>query len=728
MTISQSSTDRPDEDSAVNPFPGTDTKVWTTRFSHALSTATGLPLIITDAIAVGVVRPKRYLPRRNGMYTLRPDCLTHDQATGLLVLEVETHGFIGTPGEFNERIRRSYTSVLRPDADPEQTLPQLTTLDIDGIKVSAMTTTDSVDVNRQSALLEKMERALDETDGERGYRLDEDMQAYGQIEPTLHAVLFRRIRQPGRVRTLVDLTAIRGANRSRARLKSHGLTVSDVIFGLQPETLGLPSHIGDVEKPRIADPAQWVPLFASEMHSAYTDPTHRLYETAQKAAKIAVVPTHIVVGVAAETVPATFHTDVFRPNRTDHRRPPLDYVLGEKSAADLRSLLGELASEGWFDEATRAWLAGEGPDSAAVPGESYLDARDRRDRTLLNIVFPEDRALRAVVRRVLGEPAAHEAQQRHVWQRTRMFSALVSDTYTGRWNPRVLDGLLPASAIKDRISYEGWGTWQEILKDAERQAVQGGPGPEADALLAFLITRGFHWLAEHDLINADRGSVGAQNTIHEAEAEEQAAKKIRRGMANIRNALLAQPARTVALMRELARASEASVKGTATAPRKVDASGNPQDGTGATKAWFDHEFTKESGGRTAQSVRKDNASATDATPPVQPRPTPSQVLLERRLAYFEAHATGLPEAIVRAFESARDLAEAATELGRPGLHGASEDEVDALRDVLMKARNDVNRLKGFTVDFTQGQPDHEDLDTSETEAFLNDAASAPEEE
>jgi hypothetical protein len=255
VSTTLSSIEGPNEGSASNPFPGADTKDWTAKFSQALSAATGLPLIITDSIAVGVVKPKRYLPLRNGVRVLRPECLSQDQATGLLTLEVEMHGFMGTPGEFNERIRRSFTSVLRPDADPKRTLPQLTTLDIDGKYVSAMTTTDSVNVDRQSALLEVMEQALDDADGERGYRLDEDMQAYGQIEPTLHAVLFRRIRQPGHVRTLVDLTAIRGANRSRARLKSHGLTVSDVVFGLQPETLGLSSDIGGIERPRIADPS-----------------------------------------------------------------------------------------------------------------------------------------------------------------------------------------------------------------------------------------------------------------------------------------------------------------------------------------------------------------------------------------------------------------------------------------------------------------------------------------
>jgi hypothetical protein len=476
------------------------------------------------------------------------------------------------------------------------------------------------------------------------------------------------------------------------------------------------------------DPALLIPLFADKLRDAYTDPSKKLHETALRAAKIAVVPMQIVVGVAAESVPATFHTDVFKPNRTDHRRPPLDYALGEKAAADLRSLLSELAIEGWFDEATRAWLAGEGPDPKPVSGESYLDARDRRDRTLLNIVFPKDRDLRAIVRRVLGEPSARTTEQRHVWHRTRMFSALVSDTYTSRWNPRVLDGLLPASTIKERITYAAWGTWREMLEDAEHQASKESLDSEKDALLAFLITRGFHWLAEHNLINADRGSVGAQNTTREAEAEEQAAKQIRRGMANIRNALMAQPARAIALMRELAHASEKSVQGAATAPRKIDANGNTEDDTVATKAWFDHEFTKESGKRASQKARNGKGSATDATPPVQPSPRPSQVMLERRLAYFEAHVNGLPEAIVHAFECARGLADAATDLGRAGLHGASEDEVEALRDALMKARNDINRLKGFTVDFTQGQPDREDLDSSETEAFLNDAVSAPEEE
>ena len=141
---------------------------------------------------------------------------------------------------------------------------------------------------------------------------------------------------------------------------------------------------------------------------------------------------------------------------------------------------------------------------------------------------------------------------------------------------------------------------------------------DLDALEIFIITRGMHWLAERDLVEADRGSASAQaaGAAESDDEEDERGKRIRRTMANVRASLLADHVRAVGLFRELAHAANAGA-----VPRTVEASGTPVDGTTATRDWFDATFPKRNGNRRRPEPLPDDP------PPVPPARSPQQILL-----------------------------------------------------------------------------------------------------
>ena len=113
----------------------------------------------------------------------------------------------------------------------------------------------------------------------------------------MHVALLRQISEPDgergqRTRQVVDLTAVKGANRTRARLKLFGLTPEDIVFGVRPRAL---MGVGGKEAVS-ADPRVWVPVFANLLRSAYDDPAHPGHAVARRAAKVAVVPLQIIIG------------------------------------------------------------------------------------------------------------------------------------------------------------------------------------------------------------------------------------------------------------------------------------------------------------------------------------------------------------------------------------------------------------------------------------------------
>ncbi|MFJ9461643.1 hypothetical protein ACIRST_42055 [Kitasatospora sp. NPDC101447] len=702
--MSVTSTVRDNPSDTANPYPGADKGNWTKAFSDALALATGLPLEITDGIAPYVVRPKDFLTRTGGAYQLRPGVITVDPGTGLQVLNVTVHGFTGAPGEYNERIRGSFHSPTRPNPDPIRMLPRLTTgTGTDGRALPYLATAHPVPANTLSSLIGVMESALNDADGSRGYKLTDDIRTYGQNESTLHAVLLRTVAENGseaKVRRVLDLTAIKGANRSRARLGLFGLSAKDIVFGVDRAKLVALPESGEYPA-RIADPAVWVPAFAESIRAAYTDERHPLHEVALNAEKVATVQIGIIVGTAH---PDEFHNVVFDPNRADHRRPPLGYSLAEKAASDMRAVLRDAKANGWLTESERAWLAGEGADTFAHEGEDLVTARDRRDRTLFAVVFPEDPDRIKAVARVLGEPKRSYTGKDHVANRLRMVSAVANAGYRYRWNPRVLDGLLGSTFIK---------TNGQLALPAWREALDKGI-EDQDVLHEFLTTRGIHWLAEYKIIDADRGSIGAQAGGHDNDPEDQAEtaadRKIRRSTISARGAMLAKPRRAVALMRELAEAANENRD-----PRAVDNDGVPLDGTVADKHWFDEQFPKTAKKKTPLKGRD---SETDSSNPGKPDPTPQEALAEARSTFYSEATNHAPRAAVDLLEAAREFIAAAQHAGQ-NVTLADDEERGAIVQALVAAQSDIQNLLG-TVAMMQFSLGH--VQESQAEKFLTEAS------
>ncbi|MGA5089240.1 MULTISPECIES: hypothetical protein [Streptomyces] len=674
-TINMATVSEAEPSTRANPFPGADTYSWTRAFSEALAQATGLPPLVTDVIASYVIRPKRYLTkaRTETIHRLRPGVIVKDEQTGLHVLSVTMHGFAGTPTEYNERVRSAFDSPAQLGASPARVLPRLTTgSSPNGTALPFVTTAEPVKPTVLNNLLGIMDEALTEADRKRGYDLAEDMTVFGQTNRTMHVPFLRTIIENHQgvpvTREVVDLVAIKGSNRSRARLKLHGLTARNIAFGVPAGKLDLPEpKPGQPTLPEyIADPVVWVPAFADTLRDAFARPKHDLHGIAQAAAEVATVQMQIIVGTDN---PAEFHNTVFDPNRADHRRPQLDYPLGEKSTSDMRAVLREAKASGRITERIRAWLAGEDSEPDPQPG-SVTDARDRRDRALLGMAFPKELEHDREVARVLGEPERYyDSREENVTLRLRMLSAAIAEGYRTRWNPRLLDGMLYSSFIAKRSTLADQSDWRTALDQAEADETQ---------LSDFLVTRGMHWLAEHGMVEADRGSADGQRGPG------------RRSGVSARNALLRKPVQTIALMREIARANNADAL-----PRQVDETGAPVDDTVADRIWFSVTFPKT--GRVRKKV-DDRPGASDSAPPQQPEPTPEQALLDVQLRLVTSLSTELPQAFLSALAVAREAIAAGAAAGKPALAEPPSYSVEVMEQALTRLKRDLGAMQASLAD------------------------------
>ncbi|MFF5393324.1 hypothetical protein ACFY5H_34320 [Streptomyces sp. NPDC013012] len=674
-TINPATTSEAEPSTRANPFPGADTHGWTRSFSEALALATDLPPLVTDVIAAYVVRPKRYLTkaRTETFHRLRPGVIVKDERTGLRILSVTMHGFAGTPTEYNERVRSAFHSPAQLDASPDRVLPRLTTgFGPNGTALPFVTTVEPVEPAVLNKLLFIMDSALTKADQKRDYDLAEDMTVVGQTNRTMHVPFVRTITENHQgipvIRTAVDLVAIKGSNRSRARLKLHGLTARNIAFGVPASKLDLPEPKPGQPAPpeHIADPGTWAPIFADTLREAFDTTGHRLHDTAQAAAEVATVSMQIIVGADN---PAEFHNTVFDPNRADHRRPQLVYPLAEKSTSDMRAVLRAAKASGRITEPVRAWLAGEDSEPDALPG-SATDARDRRDRALLAMAFPKELEHDREVARVLGEPDRYyDSREENVTLRLRMLSAAIAEGYRTRWNPRLLDGTLYSSFIAKRGTLAGRPDWRTALEQAEADTTQ---------LPDFLVTRGLHWLAEHGMVEADRGSADGQQGPG------------RRSGVSARNALLLKPVQAIALMREIARAND-----TGTSPRQIDETGAPVDGTVADRTWFSVTFPKT--GRRKKKA-DDRPSASDSTPPQQPEEDPEQDLLNAQLRLVMSLSSELPQSFLAVLAVAREAIVAGTAAGKPVLADLPSYSVEVMEQALTRLKRDLVAMQAGLTD------------------------------
>ncbi|MEV7427753.1 hypothetical protein [Streptomyces sp. NPDC091212] len=630
---------------------------------------------MTDVIAAYVIRPKRYLTkaRNETFHRLRPGVIAKDERTGLHVITVNMHGFAGTPTEYNERVRSAFASPVQLDASPDRVLPRLTTgSGSDGTALPFVTTAEPVEPTVLNNLLGIMDGALTAADSKRDYDLAEDMTVFGQTNRTMHVPFVRTITENHQgvavIRKLVDLVAIKGSNRSRARLKLYGLTARNIAFGVPTGMLDLPEpKPGQPAPPEyIADPVIWVPAFADTLRNAFASAGHRLHDTAQAAAEVATVQMQIIVGTDS---PAEFHNTVFDPNRADHRRPQLDYPLAEKSTSDMRAVLREAKASGRITEPVRAWLAGEDSEPDALPG-SVTDARDRRDRALLGMAFPKELEHDREVARVLGEPERYyDSREENVTLRLRMLSAAIAEGYRTRWNPRLLDGTVYSNFITRRGNFAGRPDWRTALEMSEADKTQ---------LSDFLVTRGLHWLAEHGMVEADRGSADGQRGPG------------RRSGVSARNALLLKPVQTIALMREIARANDVGNR-----PRQIDETGVPVDDTIADRIWFSITFPKT--GRTKKR-EDDRRDASDSTPPQQPNKSPEQILLEAQLRLVTSLSTELPQAFLATLAVTREAIAAGATAGKPVLADPPSYSVEVMEYAVTRLKRDLGAMQACLTD------------------------------
>ncbi|MCK2245281.1 MULTISPECIES: hypothetical protein [unclassified Crossiella] len=703
----------------VNPYPGADTKSWTARLAHALAEETGWPLTIAADIAPFVTRPKDHLVLgKNGAPDRLKPSLWSTTDYGECILTLRMHGFAGNAGEYNERIRSAFSAPVHPQVDPARVLPCLVTgRTLSGALAPFITTAEAVPHERVMRLVGAMKAALKDANGDRNYDLAQDLALHGQQQPTTHVPLLRKIQEPTpsggvRMRELVELTATKGANRTMGRLELFGLTPADMIFGVRPNTVFAGEPTSQSTEIPIVDPQHWVPVFADLLRQAFADPDHSGHSMAVHAAKVATVEMHIVAGArdltGADVLDEDFHGMVFDSNRVDHRRPPLEYSLLNKSASDLRALLRDYKTHGLITEQVRAWLAGEGPDPDPRPRESTVDARDRRDHALFDAVFPpqpserDQRALRA--RTVLGEPAPSQTQGKHVQNRLRMFSAGASDGYSYRWNPRLLDGALGAGALKPKAIRPVLPTWREVKDAAQRK--------DFSLLDGFLLIHGTHWLAEAKLIEADRGSIAAQAADPDSE---EAGRLQRRSVTNLRTALLQNPQAAYGLLCELAHATE-----TRTAPRQVGEDGRPIDGAPATRAWINTVFPKVNG--RATRARTVVTAGGTIIPAAQPTPDPGILRVLAQSRFQDTVTRDMIDAFVRAFQRAEDLVRTAAEAEARPLADNTADAVDSLEGALLAVVADGKKLIELLPSLKRGEATPADFQESRSAQFAVEVA------
>ncbi|MEV7551984.1 hypothetical protein AB0N89_20395 [Amycolatopsis sp. NPDC089917] len=706
----------PDDDPAHpprgdgNPFPGSDKRMWTDHFSSALSAASGLPRDITDFLAPYVTRPKRFLVRRDKEWVLAPGVFGITE-TGERTLNVEMHGFAGNSGEFNERINSFYAAPFKPrrDNDTQPVRPSLVTGSTSSGKLAPyITTARAVSHDELNAVLGTMSVALEIINGDRTYNLAEDMEVHGQQQPTTHVVLKRRIREPdgdggSRIRELVDLTAVQGANRTMARLNLFGLTPKDIVFGVRPRTV---MNVKTANELPTTDTRRWVPVFADLLAEAYDDPEHPGHELACRARAIATVKVRIIIGPSRPDALSDFASSVFDANRIDHRRPPLEYRVVDRSSADFRALLRDLKQHRLLDEATRAWLAGEALDPQASASESIIDARDRRDRALLAAVFPPDEERRRRVRVVLGEPARSQTGSKHVNARARMYSAAATDGYATLWNPRVMDGVFSARTIKDRETYSKLAPWSEV-----RAAAEAG---DFSMLDDFIQTRGIHWLVDAGLIEADRGSLGAQTATDNTNTDESPQRLERRTIANLRAAMAHKQQAAFGLLLELAHATEHR-----TDPRRVDDDGTPQNDTKATKLWLQNAFPKKSGGRGGNNHEND---LPPDTPPTPPTPDPHAVRLIAQSAFQNAVMADMINVVQTVFTAGVHLLDASEAAGVLPLSTGTEEVVESIEKALIAIGEDIETLTSQVSKLKYGKAKRADFEQSASELYAEEVA------
>ncbi|MEU0983979.1 MULTISPECIES: hypothetical protein [Streptomyces] len=578
------------------PFPTPAPADWQKRWVEGVLATEGVnvPRAALEQIAPFIVQPKGllYSPRAHDkVERLRDDVLVpiRTDAGTALAVSVKLAGYAGATWWHNERISTAFRSPVDPSNGSKPNLPAVrpwTAVTADGAErtFSALRS----EFRTLPDLLTTIERSGNELagrDGHRPYDLREDLVLNGQMEPCMY-IAQQLVLDEASVNASGDQRpssywawpAVRGNNRTKARQELLGLSSAEVVTGVPMDKLGMNSL--DVS----TNPAFWLPKYSSKLNDEYkaAREADNLDALAIRARKVAIVTAHLVIG---SPTPERLYRIVQSSNRRDHVHPPLEFKPNDRSRSLGRSILGAYSAAGILSEDVADVLAGTQPISrlASGPGDSPVSVqRDWRSMQLLSEFFPtEDDLRRQLIRAALSEPAPSTLGRQHVNRRLRAWSALTSESYPEPWNPRVADAL-PVALAKEGVTLSE-RLLPELLASAD---------DDADAFEELLLYRAPHWLAAFDLIDADRGSVGAQRGDSDTDqtVDNEESLRIRRGVNNAIAAMRANRIRAVGLLRELAAAMDESDR----QPMQVGETGEVLDKP-ASRAWFNKTFPKVAG-------------------------------------------------------------------------------------------------------------------------------------
>ncbi|MEV1046152.1 hypothetical protein [Streptomyces sp. NPDC049916] len=480
------------------------------------------------------------------------------------------------------------------------------------------------------AVVERAANELGTRDGDRPYDLQEDLALNGQIEPCLYVAQQAVVTAPEPPSEAGEpkhdfwgWAAVRGNNRTMARQSLFGLTSAEVLTGVPMDKLGVGGH--DVS----VNPSFWSKKISERFNDEYRRAVadDDVSARAVRARMVAVVDADLVVG---SPTPKRLYQIVQTSNRRDHVHPPLQFKPNDRARALGRTIIGAYVNEGILDSVTADVLTGDLPLSElpGIPVDAPVSVqRDIRSMRLLTEFFPTEKqtARRRAIRAALSEPAPSQLSREHVNQRLRAWSALTSVSFSTPWNPRVAD-VLDVKTAREGITLSE-RTLTQLLDDAETDVV---------AFDELLLYRAPNWLAAFDIVEADRGSMGAQR-VHAAASEDEdgdeIALRIRRGTANALKAMRADRTRALGLLREIA----ATMDEGRDQPRRIDSDGDTAEGE-ANRDWFNEVFPKAAAVRGRIVVKADPGAAA-------PPPESDTAAVARLLREIAATIDGLQEGV-----------------------------------------------------------------------------------
>ncbi|MET9073215.1 hypothetical protein ABZX95_13800 [Streptomyces sp. NPDC004232] len=612
------------EGNVVGPFPMPvsrgDQEAW---IKAVLATeGVNLPRGALENVAPFIVDPNDLLsePDAHGVRTLKASAVRHirTDAGDLVVAVVRMHGVGGVQWGHNERISSIWRSVADPTVgrETEKALASVRPwmgLDDDG-RTKCFAALESVVANRRTLIMNAEDAAdeLKKRDRLRPYDLEEDLVLNGQQEPGMYVPQQVRIEEnperdsdgnPLYPSAYWGWMAVRGNNRTQKRQSIFRLTSGEVLAGVPAEKL---EREGDEV---ICDPRDWLPEFSAVLNREFAetgdgelDPTSG--SRAQRAAAIAVVDAHLVIGTPT---PQRLYRIVQMNNRRDHVHPPLEFDALDRSRALGRSVLGMYVAQQVMDEKTAEVLSGLAPVrelSDASADMTVSELRDLRSMRLLQELFPVDPRKRHLLRRALSENPPSQLKSGEINQRARTWSALTSESYPAPWNPRV--GEVFSTRAREGIVLSG-RRLPDLLATADT---------DDDAFGELVSYRAAHWLAFFGIIEADRGSLDGQEVIGDAGER---FRRSRRTVMNCLQALRYEKNRMMAVgvLKSLAAAMDDGDR----RPWRVSSSGKEMVGREMTPLWFDSEFPKDTGTRPRKTANSAPPLITTVTVPT-PLPSP----------------------------------------------------------------------------------------------------------